>query len=281
MSDKEALKQSILEASIKDINFYNDYINKIFSDLSSFNKVKTINQENYEELIKNINKNVKILVNHIKDLKDIPENNDFYKCLSCIYGAFLGDALGAYCEFHPPNPDNYKNILKGKPMFGDSPGQVTDDSEMAMCCAYAIMDNPDMLRLDSDYLYYYYGCWFLSHPRDIGYTTRSALKIFKTRDFDPNKKNNFQNNFNIIKNLNYKSLANGFLMRTSTFISWCYYRFKKLIEETFKTLENEKLFELFEIIKIQAKKDNICTHPNDSLCISHSIFVIMALAAIC
>ena len=30
---------------------------------------------------------------------DIENNKDLYNCLSCIYGAFLGDALGSFCEF--------------------------------------------------------------------------------------------------------------------------------------------------------------------------------------
>ena len=281
MSDDKDLIHSILDSSSKDINYYNNYIDKLFTDLS-WRKAKKIHQEKEEQIIKNIKNNINKLVNHIKELKgDNDENKDLYNCLSCIYGAFLGDALGAYCEFSSANPDNHKRILQGNPMFGDSPGQVTDDSEMAMCCAFGIMDNPYMLRLDSDYLYYYYGCWYLSNPKDIGYTTRSALRFFKTTDFDPNKKNNFQNIFKTIRNSNYNSMANGFLMRTSPFIAWCYYRFKELIEETFQSLKKEKLFELFQIIKIQAKKDDICTHPNDKLCISHSCFSIMALAAIC
>jgi hypothetical protein len=70
-------------------------------------------------------------------------------------------------------------------------------------------------------------------------------------------------------------------MRTSPFIVWCYYRYKDLILEAFENEGNDKkLFDLFSIIKIQARKDNICTHPNDSICIAHSCFTIMGLAAI-
>ena len=102
--------------------------------------------------------------------------------MSCIFGAFLGDALGAYCEFKSSSLDNINYIFQGNPMFGDSPGQVTDDSEMAMSCAFGIMDNPDMLKLNSDYLYYYYGCWYLSQPNDIGFTTRNALSRFQIKE---------------------------------------------------------------------------------------------------
>ena len=280
--DKENLIQSILEQSLESKEFYNNYMNKLFSELNIYYSYPNIPKENNDKLIENIQKNVNILIKYIDDLKENnKENQDLYRCLSCIFGSFLGDAIGAYCEFKSASPDNINYIMQGNPMFGDSPGQVTDDSEMAMSSAFGIMDNPDMLKLNSDYLYYYYGCWYISHPRDVGFTTRNALSIFNINDFDPNNKNNYTNNFISIKNTNYSSLANGFLMRTSPFIVWCYYRFKKLIQEIFNNPEKEKLLELFQIIKIQAKKDNICTHPNDELCISHSCFCIMSLAAIC
>ena len=265
---------SILEKCLKSNDDYNKFMGELFSELNS----KYSSKKNE---IENVKKNIKKLVQHLEELGKSSENQDLVQCLSCIFGSFLGDALGAYCEFKPANLNNVKYIFLGNPMFGDSPGQVTDDSEMAMSSAFGIMDNPNLLKLNSDYLYYYYGCWYLSHPRDIGFTTRSALNIFKATDFDPNKKNNYQKNFKYIKNKNNSSQANGFLMRTSPFIVWCYYRFKKKIEEAFNSSENEKLFELFHIIRIQAKKDNICTHPNDNLCIAHSCFCIMSLAAIC
>ena len=281
MSDaNESIIRNILIKASEDIGYYNNYISKLFSDLISYNFYQNNTKENNDELIENIKNNIKILTQHIYNLKE-KENHDMYRCLSCIYGAYLGDAIGGYCEFKSPSPNNVDFIFKGNPIFGDSPGQVTDDSEMSMCLAYGIMDNPYMLKLNSDYLYYYYGCWYLSHPRDIGFTTRKALSMFKINDFNPNKNNIYKNYFDKIKIINNASLANGFLMRTSTFIVWCYYRFKKIIENIFKNLEKDKLFELFTIIKIQAKKDNICTHPNDSIFIAHSCFCIMSLAAIC
>ena len=275
---KKDENEILLKCSQK-IEDYNYFMASLFSNLRAFNLNPGTNQNNNIEEIQKIQTNVNILCQYIYQLNE-KDFFDFYQCLSCIYGAFLGDALGAYCEFQPASKENIKSIFSGNPMFGDAPGQVTDDSEMAMASAFGIMDNQDMLRLDSDYLYYYYGCWYLSHPRDIGFTTRNALSIFQISSFDPNRKNIYEKNFQYIKSSNNTSLANGFLMRTSPFIVWCYYRFKKLIIETFKSNDNKKLYELFEIIKIQAKKDNICTHPNDSICIAHSCFCIMALAAI-
>ena len=74
-------------------------------------------------------------------------------------------------------------------------------------------------------------------------------------------------------------------MRASPFIVWCYFRFNKQIKNCLKTTNNNinsnDLFNLFHAIKEQARKDNICTHPNDSLSDAQSLFSIMALAAIC
>lgn len=71
-------------------------------------------------------------------------------------------------------------------------------------------------------------------------------------------------------------------MRTSPLIVWCYYRFNEKIINTFKRQNNTfEIFELFTIIQKQAMKDNICTHPNFSLSVVHSIFIIMSLDAIC
>ena len=272
----------IFEKYIKNIEEYNGFMEKLFREISKITLFFIENSEiKKDDLIKRMKENITVLINYISKL-DEKNNNDIYRCLSCIFGAFLGDAEGGYCEFKGPNKNNYKNIFSGNPIFGDSPGQVTDDSEMAMSCAFALMDNPEFSEINSDYLYYYYGLWHLSRPRDEGNTTRKALKLFKPIDFDPNKNNNYELYFKQIVNNNYQSLANGFLMRTSPLIVWIYYRHNTQIVQTFQNDNNSKeLFELFQLIRNIVIKDNICTHPNDTLSIAHSIFCIMALGAIC
>lgn len=263
---------------------YNKFMQNLFSGLSkkdfSFLLGTSLTKDG---LINNFQNNVNALVNHIYQLNENEEQNkDIYNCLSCIFGAFLGDATGAYCEFKGPNMNNIKKIFVGKPMFGDDPGQITDDSEMGIANAFALMDNPKYSDINSDYCFYFYGLWHSSKPKDEGITTRKALKNFKASDFIKNE-NNYTAAFQEIKKNNSKSMANGFLMRTSPFIVWCYFRFKNQIENIFKkdNDNHENLFKLFEIIRDLAYKDNICTHPNDSLCISHSIFAIMSFGAIC
>ena len=191
-NENEKFINSILEQCLKSNDYYNNFMGKLFSELNSKYPAKKTE-------IENVKKNIKKLVQHLEELGKSSENQDLTQCLSCIFGSFLGDALGAYCEFKPASLNNIKYIFLGNPMFGDSPGQVTDDSEMAMSNAFGIMDSPKMLKLNSDYLYYYYGCWYLSHPRDIGFTTRNALKIFKITDFVPNKKIITNKILNILK----------------------------------------------------------------------------------
>ena len=212
----EPFLQAFYKKILNDVNYYNQFMETFFKELAKkdFTDFKGYKKD---ELIKNLQSNVKELAKLLKKI-DKKQNKDIYLCLSCIYGAFLGDAIGAYCEFSGPDPKKIKKIFVGNPMFGDSPGQVTDDSEMAMSNAFAIMDIPDFEELNSDYCYYYYGLWHLSKPRDEGITTRKALNKFTTSGFNPEAENNYEKKFQDIKKTNDKSLANGFLMRTSPFI---------------------------------------------------------------
>ena len=58
--------------------------------------------------------------------------------------------------------------------FNLAPGQITDDSEMAMCSLWAIVESKDELDAPN-VLAKRYGDWYRSHPFDIGITTRKAL----------------------------------------------------------------------------------------------------------
>ena len=79
----------------------------------------------------------------IKDkiLSFTKENNfDLYQCYSCILGAFLGDALGSFCEFSHYSRLNYNKIIdRSRNVFGCHKGQLTDDSEMALSMAFALI----------------------------------------------------------------------------------------------------------------------------------------------
>ena len=219
-------------------------------------------------------KNIEKLREKIYSIKKEVSPEKYYS-LSCILGAFLGDSLGSYCEFKSLSLDNSKLIYTGDNIFGKPPGQTTDDSEMALSMAFAIMDNNNLNEINSNINYYYYGCWLYSKPFDIGNTTYNALKFF---NFGYNIGDNILDKceFNDkVKN----SIANGFLMRISPFVIWFYYMFNASVSDALKSDNKVIFYELFLIIKSQGSKDNICTHPNKSNHSYTALFVFLALTA--
>lgn len=69
---------------------------------------------------------------HVKQLfQNCISNPIFNRALGCIIGALIGDALGAYCEFHnnfTPEVVNKTMKMLGGGTFSLIPGQFTDDS---------------------------------------------------------------------------------------------------------------------------------------------------------
>ena len=59
--------------------------------------------------------------------------------------------------------------MNGGGQLGVGPGQITDDSEMAMCLLNAACDDPEYLNLNSISKKFY--DWLFSSPFDIGFTT--------------------------------------------------------------------------------------------------------------
>lgn len=224
-------------------------------------------------------KNILKLKEKIKSIKKT-ENFDFYQCLSCILGAFLGDSLGSFCEFSKYSPLNFKRIFKGYNVFGCQPGQLTDDSEMALSMTYALMDMPNKDKLDQNILYYYYGLWCKSHPIDIGNTTTRALKHFEFDSYFINDSSLFTKPKLIIKLVNIFSISDGFLMRISPLVAWYYYRNKEKIKVALSSKNSKQYYELYSNIKEESKKDNEETHSNPEVYTASALFIFIALCAI-
>ena len=230
------------------------------------------------ELKKNFEKNIKKIIYCINN--EIKPGLVVYDALSCIYGSFYGDVLGSFCELSEYDKNNHNKIFKYIPAFGGEIGQVTDDSEMAMSMAFAIMDNPSKETLDVNYLYFYYGAWFKSKPLDIGNATKKAFEKFDFQKYHP-KKLEFKNIESKIYNDNFFSLSNGFLMRKSTFIVWLFYRFYGEINKAFNEIKDtEPLLNLYKKIKDLSHIDNQCTHPNAEADVASSFYCIMALGGL-
>ncbi len=87
------------------------------------------------------------------------------KMKGSIVGAFIGDALGAPLEFQNYVSDsNLKKALEmdGGGSFAVGPGQITDDSELALSLLLGIQEGKGVL--DYDLIVKEYGRWIRSPP---------------------------------------------------------------------------------------------------------------------
>ena len=248
-------------------------INKILLNLSH----KTINSPQLIENIEEISiKLSKLAPNNEKDKHK-------YLCLSCIFGAFLGDSIGSCCEFSSESSHNHNRIFqKNSGLF--RPGEITDDSEMAISAAFAYIDSLNEKYSNiQNLLYYYYGIWRSSGPKDIGNATIQALSYFSIKQKITETVFNNQK----VRQYNWDSLANGFLMRISTFITYYYYTHLKNIYDIINNFFNQKtdltndlsdsMIQLYCDIYIESYKNVEITHPNYENGISSAVFTLLTL----
>ena len=248
-------------------------------------KTKEINFKLFEKNIKSIKKKI----NSIIDKRDDIENEDLYIILSTIYGAFLADSMGSFCEFTEFNRRNHDMIFKVTKDTIFQPGQVTDDSEMAMSLAYSIMDNPNKKSLNQNLMFFYYVIWYYSNPLDIGNTTETALSVIDQKYLEQKLDITSNNIFNAnikkyINKSNKDSLANGLLMRLSPLLTWFYMMNKSYIKETLETDPNDKtisgkFYNLYQKIFVEVEKDGQLTHPNRENAVAGSILIFIGLCA--
>ena len=222
-------------------------------------------------------KNIQILSKKINSISP-KKNFDMYIGLSCIFGAFLGDSLGGHCEFMHSSLNNHDRIYTNERFKN---GQITDDSEMAISKAFAIMDMPDINNLDKNLLFYYYGIWIFSMPLDQGFTTSSALHNFRIQAMPIDGQNLFSDVIRKkIAKQNCNSKANGGLMRISTLIVWFYYKNKNEIKNILKSENTTKFFDLYSKIYVEVEKDFEITHPNKENIVSGALLTFMTLCTI-
>jgi len=144
------------------------------------------------------------------------------RALGCIAGAFIGDSIGSYLEFNnQPKKEvvNAAMFMPGGGTFNLVPGQVTDDSEIALCLANGLILGEGTLNLD--HIAAQYRDWMQSFPFDIGSTIGSAFfPLYEVKkqvgEFPFSKaitKSAFKNN--------QLSESNGCLMRITPLAIWC------------------------------------------------------------
>lgn len=95
-----------------------------------------------------------------------------------LLGALVGDASGATLEFKtdvPPPLLETALAMRGGGVWRLAPGQITDDGELSLSLATALVEGKN--EFDADQIAITYSKWVDSRPFDIGTTTKKALGI--------------------------------------------------------------------------------------------------------
>jgi ADP-ribosylglycohydrolase len=168
----------------------------------------------------------------------------FDRACGCLAGQFCGDAFGAQYEFMRPEQisrlmrDNGIYTMGASSVWGTLPGQITDDSEMALALARSIISSG---RYDRKIAKLFYINWMNSSPFDMGCTCAAGLSG------EPNP----------------ESQANGAMMRIAPLA---------LYLSKSGCSENEDWRECDSA----AASDALITHPN-KICVQANILFIRSL----
>lgn len=113
----------------------------------------------------------------------VPANSADSARLGPLLGMAVGDALGTTYEFERIEQAPYPTLATGPATdvvgggpFGLIAGQITDDTQMAICIARSLVEHNSLDRVDIARRYVE---WF-QHAFDVGNQTGSALRIIET-----------------------------------------------------------------------------------------------------
>ena len=160
---------------------------------------------------------------------------DINKVYGALFGAAVGDALGAPLEFLPPRTEyNFVKDYIGGGLLRHKPGDTTDDTEMAL----SIMD---MYQKHGEYnqetiIKNWLG-WLNSNPKDIGNWTHKVLNGWKnTKGF--NLRGDLNPAVKIWKSGVNRNAGNGAVMRCMPTAIFRLNNHNKMVEETIKLAED-------------------------------------------
>lgn len=106
-------------------------------------------------------------------MKDIKQKQSL---LGAIFGVAVGDALGAPLEFMEAEEINRRHgrvtEMIGGGWLNVRPGEVTDDTQMTLCVARGIIENPEdpVEAIGAEFVK-----WYQSGPKDIGGTCAGSI----------------------------------------------------------------------------------------------------------
>ena len=175
--------------------------------------------------------------------------------LGAFLGAACGDASGAPLEFRHKNSISSRNLVDAINMCGGGPhrvgkGQVTDDTELMLHCAYGLLYGaPQTYDQVLDMMAASYCRWIATCPFDMGNTCRKAFM------FDPETSSLARRMQSNAKRLNGQSKANGALMRIVPLII-CYH----LLPD--------------EFIVAAVRDDSVLSHPNQTCQDANAVYAV-------
>ncbi len=136
------------------------------------------------------------------------------KIKGALFGVAIGDALGGPLEFMKRDDIKLKHGTVTEMIGGGwlnlNPGDITDDTQMTLCVARGILDNPSdpISSIGENFIN-----WINSNPKDVGITCKrviseAKLQNLKTKDEWLNLSKKYD------ELTNGMSAGNGALMRT-------------------------------------------------------------------
>ena len=156
-----------------------------------------------------------------------------------MIGAFVADSLGSLvefseCEVQKDKLDEVMTMPGGGP-HKVGPGQITDDSEMAMCLLHALANTkkvrdgeltflgnsekiPGKGTIDMNSVGKWYKKWICDEPFDLGITTSNALQPLRSNHLTPDEYSSCAK-FRAAMS-NRESASNGCLMRCTPMAIW-------------------------------------------------------------
>ncbi len=109
----------------------------------------------------------------------VETNEVMRRARAAFLGLAIGDALGATTEFMTPGEIRAKygvhRKIRGGGWLHLKAGQVTDDTEMSLCIARALMAAGSW---DLEGIARQFAVWLKGHPRDVGATCRRGIRDF-------------------------------------------------------------------------------------------------------
>lgn len=149
---------------------------------------------------------------------DIEEIKD--RIAGCLWGQAIGDALGLGTEFmsrdevlrnYPEGLSEYSQIVQNFHRERWNQGDWTDDTDMMLCIAKAIIADKDVKPLT---VAHNFKEWYKSSPVDIGETTARTLSLFEYEESP------FEISRMMWERSCRNNAANGGVMRTSVVGLW-------------------------------------------------------------